>query len=187
MVQHAGIEVIIFILWILFSIYGGIQQQKKKKQNQPEVRPADNADTPEDPFKKILEELLGKQEETAPAPARKKHSTQKQVQNEYKKPVYESIPSDYKGTQGSMPSSTTIAREHPYAFGNLESIEAKYEKPHFMRPDEEGQPQTTTNPSAGASFSANVKNPRKYGMSVGGKRISMRDALLAQVILEKRF
>jgi hypothetical protein len=202
MFQQAGIEIVLIILWVLFSIYGSVQQKKKrelaKQQPAKPVKPATDSETSteEDPFKKMLEEMFGEKKleqeirterteeirEGRGEKARPFYESETNVPtaDTYKKPVYKSISPDAK-------TATTMGG----AYDLLDTADSAYQPlTSMLLPSQEGLPQTLGQASKKKQSDVPVvtraRPNRSSKFMLNGKEFSMKDAVTAQIILERR-
>ena len=204
--QAIGVEVFIFIAWILLTIYGSIQKAKKKKAAEQQGQPYEEPETPEDddPFKRVMEELLGKTENKktewrekserkitegdSNSQQRTFHWEEKtKAEKEEKKPVYESLPRNYSGTTGSLQSTAEAAKQLQKPAEFLASTEGNYIDTTYQGiVDKEGLPQTFNYEESHLEKAFTKNRIPGRGVIINGKRMLMRDALVAQIILERR-
>lgn len=202
MFQQAGIEIVLIILWVLFSIYGSVQQKKKrelaKQQPAKPIKPVADSETSteEDPFKKMLEEMFGEKKleqeirtekteevrEGRGEKARPFYESEKNVPatDTYKKPVYESIPRDTK-------TASTLGGDYDL----LDTADSAYQPlTSMLLPSEEGLPQTLGKSKKKKQSDVPVVSRARPSLTskfvLNGKEFSMKDAVTAQIILERR-
>lgn len=196
MFQQAGIEIVLIILWVLFSIYGSIQQKKKRelaKQQPPRPQPKAEEEA-EDPFKKMMEEMFGDKQQqpeviterevvrevsddSRPFHEQDKPRKSRGKVETYKKTVYESIPLD-RETPTLLENDYDLRDTGDTAYTPLTSM---------LLPSEEGQPQTFGKEAKRKTKSVQPVKPRSTKVLINGKPMSMKEVVVAQTILERKF